>query len=75
MIAFVDQPRVFRFPDVKPRPHFAGKLRALMASWCHLLAAAAMAVTLLLFVAMAILVIIYTVLFLVRFTLSILGIA
>jgi len=75
MIAFVDQPRAFRFPDEKPRPHFVGKLRELMASWFHSLADAAMLVALLLFAAMAILVIIYVALFLVAFILSLWGAA
>ena len=75
MIAFVDQSRAFRFPDEKPRHHFIGKLRELMASWLRSLAAAAMMVALLLFAAMAILVVIYSALLLVPFILGLLGMA
>jgi len=65
--------RVFRYPDDKPWRRFSLKAREVIVDWSHSIAAAVMVVTLLMFAAMAILVILYAVLFLAAFIMSILG--
>ena len=74
MIAYVGQPHAFRHRNNKTH-NFVGKLRNLMMGWFQSIAAAALVVAILLFAAMAILVTIYAVLFLIAFSLSILGMA
>ena len=69
------RPRVFRFPEERPWQRFSLKARKVISDWYHSIEAAAMIATLLLFAAMAMLVTIYAVLFLVAFILNILGVA
>jgi hypothetical protein len=70
---FDSRTQVFRFPDDKPWHRLASKVREVMVDWFQSIAAAVMLITLLLFAAMAILVTIYVVLFLVAFIMNILG--
>jgi hypothetical protein len=70
---FDSWPRTFRFPEEKPWHRLVSKVREVLIDWFQSIAAAMMLVTFLLFAAMAILVTIYMVLFLLAFMLSILG--
>lgn len=70
---FDSRPRTFRFPEDTPWHRLASKVREVLTNWLQSITAALMLVTILVFAAMAILVTIYVVLFLVAFILSILG--
>jgi hypothetical protein len=70
---FDSWPHTFRFPEDKPWHRMVTKVREVLIDWLQSIAAAVMLVTILLFAAMAILVTIYVVLFLLAFMLSILG--
>ncbi len=70
---FISPPRAFRFSDEKPRRRFISKVREIIADWFHSITVAMMVCALMLFAAMAIVIILYVVLFLVAFIMSILA--